>query len=115
MEYINFGSLGKILENEQRGRFLNNSDHQPDHQDQPPDPPFWAEELKLTYFSELDPIFVNVPRLESLAPHIQHISLSVPINVNLNGFINSNVNLCNQVRGATGFPVLGCDEELLET
>ena len=65
LEYINFGSIGKIL----------------DHQS------FDLEErrLKLTHFCELDPQFVNVKRLETRCPNIQHLSLSVPMSLSSHG------------------------------
>ena len=62
LEYINFGSIGKILE------------HQSFE--------LRSERLKLTHFCELDPHFVKIPRLQILCPNIQHISLSVPLTLN---------------------------------
>ena len=62
LEYINFGSIGKILEH--RSFNLQN------------------DRLKLTHFCELDPNFVNVDRLQMLCPNIQHLSLSVPMTLN---------------------------------
>jgi hypothetical protein len=37
--------------------------------------------LKLTHFTEMDPSFVDVSRLEQLCPHLRHISLSIPISI----------------------------------
>lgn len=69
LEYINFGSIGKILSE-------------------------CEEKLKLTHFSELDPAFVDVKRLQRLCPLIGHVSLSVPITINSSGNIDANVAPC---------------------
>ena len=61
LEYINFGSIGKILHHQSFN--LQN------------------DRLKLTHFCELDPHFVKVDRLQVLCPNIQHLSLSVPLTV----------------------------------
>jgi hypothetical protein len=78
LEYINFGSIGKVLDS---GKIA-------------------AAPLKLNYFSELDPAHVNVSQLSLLCPNIQHISLSVPININAAGEINTNVGPCNSILDA---------------
>ena len=65
LEYINFGSIGKIL------------DHQSFNIEK--------DRLRLTHFCELDPQFVKVKRLEILCPNIQHLSLSVPLSLSSHG------------------------------
>lgn len=76
LEFISFGALGKIL----------CSDH-------------WNEDqtLKLTTFCEVDPMYVNVERLVKICPHIQHISLSVPLVIGANGNINANNKNCTDI------------------
>lgn len=74
LEYISFGSMGKILHSG-----------------------FKDEKLKLTYYSELDPTFVNIPLLQSLCPRIAHLSLSVPITINTSGNIDANTDPCEEI------------------
>lgn len=76
LEYISFGSMGKILHTGFDSK---------------------VEELKLNYYSELDPTFVNISLLQSLCPHIAHLSLSVPITINSNGNVDANVKPCEEI------------------
>jgi len=76
LEFISFGSMGKIL---------NNSEFENLMQDKPP--------LKLIHFNELDPEFVQVERLQRLCPNLAHINLSVPISINPSGLIDANASM----------------------
>ena len=74
LEYISFGSMGKVLNTG-----------------------FEDEKLKLTYYSELDPTFVDIESLQSLCPRIAHLSLAVPITINHSGDIDANITPCEEI------------------
>lgn len=76
LEYINFGSLGKVISADEF-----DSD----------------ETLKLTYYSELDPNIADTTRLTRTCPFIQHISLAVPIHISSTGNIRANVGPCDSI------------------
>jgi hypothetical protein len=108
LQFISFGSMGKILDT---GFDLDKEDHK----------------LRLTHFTERDPTFVRVDRLQRLCPHIAHISLSVPITINSCGNIDANVGPCVPILEALArsdlvlrfielqhFPYCDAFEELLE-
>lgn len=78
LEYISFGSIGKIL----NGEF-------------PADSSF-----KLKFFSEVDPHHVDVDRIQRLCPHTQHVCLSVPINITAYGEINIQTGPCDSILSA---------------
>ena len=58
---------------------------------------FEDEKLKLTYYSELDPTFVDIDSLQSLCPRIAHLSLAVPITINHSGDIDANITPCEEI------------------
>ena len=64
LEFINFGSLGRVISGDEFDDLLLLHHHRP---------------TRLRYFSELDPANVDVARLRVLCPHLSHLSLSVPI------------------------------------
>ena len=76
LEFISFGSMGKILNNSEFENLMENK------------PP-----LKLIHFNELDPEFVQVERLQRLCPNLAHINLSVPISINPSGLIDANASV----------------------
>ena len=79
LEFISFGSIGKII---------NHADFDPiKNGDQ-------SEKLRLTYYSELDTSFVDIPRLSLLCPFIVSISLSVPISINVVGNVDADLTKC---------------------
>jgi len=80
LEYISFGSIGRVLD-----CFTAVEDSAP---------------LKLTYFSEQDPAYVDVPRLSRLCPDISAISLSVPYSINDAGEVSTNVRHCDSILDA---------------
>ena len=96
LEFISFGSLGKVLQGEEFSNILPvpsvaaTGDEKQDPTNRP---------LRLRYFSELDPSFVDVSRLQLLCPNLQHLSLSVPISFNGSAFVSvsSSLEPCNRV------------------
>lgn len=79
LEFISFGSIGKII---------NHADFDPIKNGDP------SEKLRLTYYSELDTSFVDIPRLSLLCPFIVSISLSVPISINVVGNVDADLTKC---------------------
>lgn len=80
LEYISFGSIGRVLDISAAAE--------------------GSTPLKLTYFSEQDPAYVDVPRLSRLCPNISAISLSVPFSINEAGEVSTNVRHCDSILDA---------------
>ncbi len=53
--------------------------------------------FKLTYFSEMDPSFMDVRMVQSYCPHIRHVSLSLPTSYDGTSPVGANVQRCNEV------------------
>ena len=77
LEFVSFGSIGKII---------NHADFDPRR-----------EQLRLTYYSECDPLFVDIPKLSQLCPNIVSISLSVPISINHEGTVDADLTNANDI------------------
>ena len=67
LEYVFFGSIGKILDQREFG--------------EPQEP------LRLTYYCEMDTKFVNVPKIQRFCPNIQHIYISDPLVISNSGTV----------------------------
>lgn len=80
LEYIYFGSLGKLLQD----RDLL------DHKSQ----------LNLTYYCEMDPNFVDIHSLEQRCPNIQHIYISDPILLTETPSLGGSGGLCDGILNA---------------
>jgi hypothetical protein len=83
LEFISFGSLGKVLSQDVDVKIKGVASKRRRQM-----------KLNLTHFNEMDPTFVDVRRLEEMCPHIQHISLSLPIIIHSNGHIDANTSTC---------------------
>ncbi|XP_040578992.1 uncharacterized protein [Lepeophtheirus salmonis] len=65
LEHLNFGSMGRVID----------AGFDPDKN--------WP--LKIKYFCEMNPEYVNIPMLEKSIPYVEHVSLTAPFSVELVG------------------------------
>ncbi len=98
---INFCSMGKVIAGEEFDNLLPEAISVG-----PPssktaklsDTPTSASPLRLRHFTELDPASIDVPRLQRLCPHVQHLSLTVPMSFDgSHSHVSASVDKCNEI------------------